>query len=484
MARSRGRRSHPPVTVTLDRLEPKHASGLGDDDRRHKVRGAGVGDVVRARRGKKGTARLLEVLTPAPDAVAAPCPAFGVCGGCQLQTMPLDRQRVEKARLVRRQVGIESDDGACLLPAVRCHPVRGADRGYGYRNKVELSWSTQRYVPEGVDPSAVQTVGSFLGFHPPGWWSKVVPLSACALASDTMNAVVAAVTALDLGPAWDSRAHTGAWRHLVLREGGLPEDPQVWVTFVTTSTVDAHQLERAGAAAAAVPGVAGVLHVVNDGVAEVARGELRRVLAGTDTLTVKLGAATLELPHDAFFQVNSEGAEVLVETIAEAAGLGAGPPATLVDLYCGVGAIGLALSDRVAHIIGIEVHEGAVVSARANAARMGISARFEAGPVEHVLPGLDLGPRPCVVVDPPRAGLHPKAAAFLAAYDGASVLVYVACGPASLGRDREVLEAGGWRLTDLWTVDLFPQTHHVEAVARFERAPVAPPAVASPASDA
>lgn len=468
MARSRGRRARPPVTVTLDRLEAKHCSGPAEDGRRFKVRGVGVGDTVTARPQKKGTARLLEMVAPAPDAVAAPCPLFGICGGCQLQTMPLDRQRAEKARLVRRLVGVEDDDGGRLLPAVTCHPVRGAADGYHYRNKVELSWSTNRYVPEGIDPSTMQTTGSFLGFHPPGWWSKVVPVDTCLLASAATNTVIHAVTTLGLGPAWDSRAHTGHWRHLVVRDTGSAEEPRLWVTFVTTSTVDQAQVEHAAAVVAALPGVEGVLHVVNDGVAEVARGELRAVLHGTPDLAVSLGAASLTLPHDAFFQVNSDGAEVLLATIGEALGLEEGVREPLVDLYCGVGAIGLALSDRVDRLVGIELHEGAVVSARANAAALGVSGEFHAGPVERVLPSLDLGDHARLVVDPPRAGLHPKAAAFLAAHP-AEVLVYVACGPASLGRDRAVLEAGGWSLTDLWTVDLFPQTHHVEAVARFER---------------
>jgi len=472
MARSRGRRVRPPVTVTLDRLEAKHCSGFAEDGRRFKVRGVGVGDVVVARPGKKGTARLSEVVTPAPDSVAPKCPLFGICGGCQLQTMALHRQREEKAGLVRRLVGIDDDDGNRVLTDVVCYPTRGAPDGYAYRNKVELSWSTSLYVPEGVDRTDVQTTGSFLGFHPPGWWSKVVPVSRCALASDAMNAVVEAVSALQLAPAWDSRAHTGAWRHLVLRDTGTPENPRVWVTFVTTSTVDTADLQQAADAVAALPFVEGVLHVVNDGVAEVARGELRAVLHGTSDLQVTLGAAAFTLPHDAFFQVNSQGAEVLVETIADALGLTDGVREPLVDLYCGVGAIGLALSDRVGRLVGIEVHEGAVVSARENARALGIEAEFHAGPVEHVLPGLALGDHTRLVVDPPRAGLHPKAAAFLADHK-ADVLVYVACGPKSLGRDREVLEAGGWRLTDLWTVDLFPQTHHLEAVARFVRSPSA-----------
>ena len=215
------------------------------------------------------------------------------------------------------------------------------------------------------------------------------------------------------------------------------------MTLVTTSAADAGVLDTIGTRVGALPGVVGVLHVVNDGVAEVARGELRAVLSGRDWLDVRLGAARLRLPYDAFFQVNPEGAAILVDTIAEALGLDDGPPTLLADLYCGVGAIGLALSNRVTHVLGIEVHEEAIVRAKENAALMGVSGEWHAGLVEDVLPTVGDISGARILVDPPRAGLHPRAARFLS-QQVAEVLVYVACGPASLGRDRDILEAGGW----------------------------------------
>ena len=231
-------------------------------------------------------------------------------------------------------------------------------------------------------------------------------------------------------------------------------------------------MRAVGAGIAALPGVRSVVWITTDRLSEVAQGDLRAVLHGPASMEVRLGGVTLQLPHDAFFQVNTEGAEVLLETIEEAllpdTSVSRADAGTLLDLYCGVGAIGLALQHRFANVIGIELHDGAIASAQANARRNGIEGAWHAGPVEDVLPGLDVeGPRR-IIVDPPRAGLHPRAARFLAAA-AADVLVYVACGPKSLARDRPVLEAGGWRLTDLWSVDLFPQTHHGEAVARFER---------------
>lgn len=467
---ARGRRSATDVTILLDRLDARHTSGLDANGRRWGVRGAPVGASVEVRRGRKSTARRMRLVAPAPDAVTPPCPAFGICGGCQLQEMSLDRQRAEKALLLRRLVGLDDENGQPVDNQVVVHPVRGARRAYAYRNKLELSWAPHRYVPEGVDRDTVVAEGSFLGFHPPGWFSKVVPLDGCHLGTPAMNAVVKSISDMNLAPAWDTRLHTGVWRHLVVRDGGTVDEPQVLVTLVTTSGADADVLATIGAEVGALPGVVGVLHVVNDGVAEVARGELRAVLSGRDWLDVRLGAAHLRLPYDAFFQVNPEGAAILVDTIAEALGLDNGPPTLLADLYCGVGAIGLALSNRVSQVLGIEVHEEAIVRARENAARMGVSGEWHAGLVEDVLPTVGDISGARILVDPPRAGLHPRAARFLA-QQVAEVLVYVACGPASLGRDRDILEAGGWQMTDLWAVDLFPQTHHIEAVARFVRKP-------------
>jgi 23S rRNA (uracil1939-C5)-methyltransferase len=466
----RRKKNRQPVEVVLDRLEEKHTSGAAEDGKRWKVRGAPVGATVQAWPGRKQTARRVGIVAPAVDQVDPPCPAFGTCGGCQLQEMPLSAQRRHKQDLITRLVA-----GEVGLEGVRVHDLRGAPDAYGYRNKVELSWGTTRYAPEGTLHEAREAGtldGSFLGFHPPGWFSRIVPLSRCELASEAMNRVLEHVSGLGLGPAWDTREHTGVWRHLVLRDAGTPDDPAVLVSLVTTSTAPEDEVRAVADGIAALEGVRSVLWVTTDRLSEVARGDLRAVLHGPETMDVRLGGVTLRLPHDAFFQVNSAGAEVLLETIAEALfPEGAVAPedaGTLLDLYCGVGAIGLALADRFARVVGVELHEGAIESATANAAANGIAGEWRAGPVEDVLPELDVPSPRRIVVDPPRVGLHPRAARFLATAD-ADVLVYVACGPKSLARDRPVLAEGGWRMTDLWSVDLFPQTHHGEAIARFVR---------------
>jgi len=451
----RRRRTRAEFPLTLDRLDAKGPSGLGPKGRRWRVRAAGVGATLQVRAGKKGSADRLELLEAAPGAVEPACPLFGTCGGCQLQEMSLDAQRAAKADMVARVVD---------APVTA---IDGAPAAYGYRNKLELSFGARRFVPDAEvrlhgKPDREAISGTFLGFHPPGWFSRIVDAEACPLGSPAMNAAIAAVRSAAPGPAWDNRAHTGTWRHVVLREG----DEGVVVTLVTTSAATRDEVGAVASKLAELQVVKGVLWRVNDGVAEVATGELREVLHGESTLPISLGGVTLELPADAFFQVNIPGTELLLARIAEALGEGGG--GTLLDLYCGVGTIGMALAHRFDEIVGIELFEGSIVQARANAERLGVAGSWHVGAVEAVVPTLDLPPSLQIVVDPPRVGLHPKAAAFLADVS-AEVLVYVACKPESLGRDRRLLEAGGWRLDRLWAVDLFPQTRHVEAVARFVR---------------
>ncbi|MEQ1506288.1 MAG: methyltransferase domain-containing protein, partial [Myxococcota bacterium] len=267
--------------------------------------------------------------------------------------------------------------------------------------------------------------------------------------------------------------HAGFWRHLAIREAtGLDGRGALLVSLFTTSRPSGPDDGAAPIVAALAAtltgglGVAGFEWRVTDAVADVARGELRQRW-GDERVAMRLGDRVFALGPQSFFQTNTAGTVILYDTIAEALrrGAGADRASTLIDLYCGVGAIGLYLAPDYQRSIGIEENPDAVDDARLNAARNGVDATFFAAKVEDRLGDLDGAD---VVVDPPRAGLHPKVAAHVGAARWAS-LVYVACNPASLGRDRPALEAHGGRLTDLFTVDLFPHTGHVEVVARFAR---------------
>ncbi len=440
-----------PVRVSMDSFGPDGTgSGFDERGRRWSVRGGPPGSVVAVGGRPKGGI-LLDVLEPAPDAVAPRCAQFGVCGGCQWQQVPLARQRAEKAAALARLLEpLGGED----------HGITGAD-AYGYRNKVELSFGRARYMSKAELDTGVPREGRFLGMHAPGRFDRVVDAPRCELASDAMNAVLARVRADTLASPWelwDPVGHTGFWRHLALREGRNG----VLAALYTTPGTE----EQAAWLAAHAPGwgAAGVLWFETDRPADAALGTLRAVLCGDDHVVERLAGLTYRLSPTAFFQVNPAGAELLCARVAEAAGSGG----TLVDLYCGTGALGLACAHRFERVVGIDVNEASIADARANAAANGVDATFLAGEVEKRVRELAIGERPVVIVDPPRVGLHPDALAFVAGLD-ARVLVYVACRPSSLVRDGRVLMEAGWRCTDRWAVDLFPQTGHVEVVARWVR---------------
>ncbi len=462
------RRRIPPFETEITGLDDRGMGvGTGPSGEHVVVRGAPPGSrvaVVPFRR-KRATlhARRHALIRPPAAWVDPPCPRFGVCGGCTLQELSLDAQREAKHQAVLDVVG----------PAPTVHPVRGAPQATRYRNKVELGFGSARYVPEGRYEKGVTVLdGRFLGFHAPGRFDRVVDSDVCHLISEDAERLLQAARGVALtedAPApWNAREHTGVLRHLVLREGFRTGERLA--ILHTTSAADPAFFDRFADALLAAPAdhgrLVGVVHRIHDGVSDVATGPMVAV-RGQDHLHETLLGRTFRLSPDSFFQTSVEGAEVLYTTIAEALGRGG----TLLDLYCGAGSIGIALSEHHDRIVGVEIVPEAVEDARRNAAANGVHGTWVTAKMEDATGVLDevSGPRR-IVVDPPRAGLHPKAAKALAATQ-ADVLVYVACKPSSLGRDRAILEEGGWRATDLWTVDLFPQTGHTEAVMRFVKDP-------------
>jgi 23S rRNA (uracil1939-C5)-methyltransferase len=218
------------------------------------------------------------------------------------------------------------------------------------------------------------------------------------------------------------------------------------------------------------PGVVGVLHAVNDGVAEVASGIPTRALFGRTWFEEEISGLRLRVSAGSFLQTNTEMADVLYEDAIGQAGLSGGE--VVWDLYCGTGSIGLALAGSARRVIGIEIVEEAVERARENALANGVAniqfhvADAGKAPRDLIAEGL---PAPDVVVlDPPRAGMTPKAARRVAEL-GARRLVYVSCNPTTLAGNAVILAEGGYSLTRLRPFDLFPHTPHVECVACFDR---------------
>lgn len=474
------RRYTPPFELEITHLGPKGVGvGQGPDGTPVEVKPAPPGGRIlfapqRKHRGR-WQGRRVSLVRPPEAYQEPPCEVFGLCGGCVLQELSLDAQRAAKWEYALREVAEPlSLTVEGLRQAVEVHPIRGRDAAFHYRNKVELSFGNKQMLTQEAFDAREPIGGRFLGFHAAGRYDRIADVSRCWLISEAANALLTRVREMALAEGqpepWDNREHKGFWRHLMLREGSATG--QLLLALYTAPAQDeaeAQAVEALAEALMALPlpnevKLVGVLWYENDGVADVTQGALRQTW-GEGQFDERLGITQFRIAPETFFQTSTSGAVLLYDTIAEALGDRGG---ALFDLYCGIGSIGLYLAGQFTHLIGVDEVEASVQRARENAMRNGVGkAAYHAAKMEDALSVLDEaeGER-CFVVDPPRAGLHPKVVRTLAQTPG-DALVYVACHPASLGRDAAILQLGRWRLQTLWTIDLFPQTGHVEMVGLF-----------------
>jgi 23S rRNA (uracil1939-C5)-methyltransferase len=458
------------------------------------VAGAVPGDRVRAlvykRKRTYAHARTLEVLEPSPERI----PLLAEHPGVPWQVLPYERQLEIKQGQVqdalRRLGGFQGFEVEPIVPALE--PWR-------YRNKLEYSFGHDLHTDELV-----------CGFHAPAGWNRVLPIEDCLLASERGNLArrVAARWCREQGlrawsrggeeggglsdgaPAPDPRApgaprgkavqrqagqdRTGPGpdgrallRNLVVREGRRTERLQVRLV-TTEGELDAPSL-AAALAAELGEHLSGVLWTRSRQLAETTAGGETELVWGDAELPERLGELELRISPEAFFQTNTEMAEVLYGLAADFAALEGWE--RVYDLYCGIGTIALALAPRAGEVWGIELVESAVADAIAAAQRNEIAnAHFFAGDARLALPELlaRAGRPDVLVVDPPRAGLSQKVVRRIIE-SGPKRIVYISCNPTTLAPNAAQLVEAGWALRRVVPVDMFPQTHHVECVALLER---------------
>ena len=416
------------------------------------VQGAVPGDRVRAivTKSKRdyGEARTVEVLEPSPDRIA-PRAAHP---GAPWQVLPYERQLEEKERQVSEAL---ERIGRFEGPPVR--PIVPAVEQWRYRNKLEYSFGTS---DEGE---------LVLGFHRPGRWNDIDDVSDDILASDAINAVRERVKAWcrEQGlSAYDRRTQSGFLRNLVVREGR--RSGQLQARLVTSrGEFEKDQF-------AAVADVHGTLWTQVDSVAETTRAGKTELIAGKGKIEEELhtpGGDSLRfrISSEAFFQTNTEMAEVLYGVATDLAGLTGRE--RVFDLFSGIGTIALTLSLSAGEVWGVESVEEAVANAISNARLNGVdNARFFAGEVRTAMRPLveEAGQPDVVVVDPPRAGLSQKVVRRIVEAEPRRV-VYVSCNPTTLAPNARQLADAGYALRTVQPVDMFPQTPHIEAVALLER---------------
>lgn len=419
-------------------------------------------------------AKLDHVITASPDRVDPVCSHYGVCGGCKWQHVAYGRQADFKRKLV--QDTLQRVGG---FAGFEVAPVKAAPEAYHYRNKVDFTFSNERFILDGelaLPPEARAKPSDFaLGFHRPRCFNKIIDIDRCHIATDLSSEVLELTRRFFLAhprPAYSTFTHEGFLRNLVIRHAGI--SGQCMVNLITSW----HEAELMRAYAetllGALPGrLTTILNSTTERKNLVAYGEVPHVLHGPGQIIEQLDGLEFVISPNSFFQTNSRQALTLYRTVADMAALSSGD--VLYDLYCGTGSITLFAGRACRAAYGFELEPSAVADAVVNAGRNGMADRctFVATDMKHLRSAMNsTGHRPDVVItDPPRAGMHEDAVETLRLLAPRRI-IYVSCHPASLARDAKALCEGGlYRLSAVQPVDLFPQTFHIESVACLDRCP-------------
>ena len=393
--------------------------------------------------------KILEILEKSPHRVNRECPVAKLCGGCDFWHMDYAEEtwlKAERVKTCLNRLAGEHLESVPILAAPDCR---------GYRNKAQY-------------PVAAKKGKAYAGFYRSGT-HQVVENERCLILPPETDAVKDAV--IDYVnqfrvSVYDEASHTGLLRHIYVRRGAV--SGQILVCLVCNG----EKLPKAEALLERlkkIPGFATLVLSVNTKKGNAVLGDKFVTLYGPGYIEDTLCGLRFRLSPRSFYQVNHDQAQRLYETAIRLAGITKSD--TVLDLYCGVGTITLAMAGAAGKVIGVEVIPQAVEDARDNARRNGLeNAEFFCGDAGQAALALEAqGVRPDVaVVDPPRKGLNADTIEALSRMAPRRI-VYVSCDPATLARDVALLKERGYALQSVTAADLFPRCAHVETVVLLSK---------------
>lgn len=394
------------------------------------------------------------------------CQHFGVCGGCQWQMLPYKKQLEYKQQQVFDNL---SRIGKVDLPPF--FPIIGAGEDRFYRNKLEYTFSTKEYLPEGSfdRTDKDKNYRNVLGFHAKGFFDKIVNIQKCWLQPEPTNELRNAIRSFALNQGYsfyDYREHKGLLRNLLVR---VCTTGEVMVNLVFGEDQPKRRETILQFIDQEFPQVTTLLYTINLKKNDSLHDQEPIVYKGKGFITEKLEDFDFKIGPKSFFQTNTRQGEKLYQVTREFAELNGSQ--VVYDLYCGTGSIGIFCSRQAQKIVGVEMIEAAVLDAKENAAMNGIDhAQFFSGDVIDVCDDAFFAQhgRPDVIItDPPRAGMHEKLTRKILEME-APVVVYVSCNPATQARDLALLDEK-YKVTKVQPVDMFPHTHHIENVVQLKR---------------
>jgi len=405
------------------------------------------------------------------DRVVPFCQHFGVCGGCQWQMLPYEKQLEYKQKQV---YDVLTRIGKIQLPEIL--PIAGAAKTRFYRNKLEYSFSAKKFIAENefrqLKRSDADIVAmsqqSVAGFYAKGVYDKVVDIKTCWLQTEPTNALRNAIADFARNqnfPFYDFKQHTGWLRNMMVR---IATTGEIMINIVLAYK-DENKIQLLfDFILDRFPQITTLLYTINEKRNDSIYDLTPQIIKGNGYITEQLENFKYKISPKSFFQTNTKQAEKLytiTRNFAELTG-----KEIVYDLYCGTGSIGIFVSPQARKIIGVEVIEEAINDAKENAALNNIAnASFYTGDVIDICNNDFFekhGTADVIIVDPPRAGLHGDLIEKLLQTE-TPVIVYVSCNPATQARDINILNEK-YSVEKIQPVDMFPHTHHIENVVQLK----------------
>jgi len=433
------------------------------------IPGQSVEFMVSKKRGDRIEGRVLDIIEKAPNEVDSPCSHFGICGSCVYLNLSYEDQLSLKADQVKRLLdeALKNQEAEWVFEGVKESP-----RPLEYRNKMEFSFG-----------DSYKDGPLTLGMHKRGSAFDVERVSNCQIVDEDFRKILDITCDYFQGISFYHRmSHIGYLRHLLVRKSvktggiliGLVTSSQTpsnvtkefidgWVTKLLNTELTEDEFAKGN--------IAGILHITNDSVADVVMADQVDVLYGDEFIYEELLGLKFKISTFSFFQTNSLGAEVLYSAARDYIGdltEDGKATKTVFDLYSGTGTIAQMLAPVAKKVIGVEIVPEAVEAAKDNAILNGLdNCEFIADDVLLALDNIKDKPD-FIVLDPPRAGVHPKALKKIIDY-GVDNLIYISCKITSLCTDLEMLLLAGYHVQKVVCVDMFPATANIETIALLSR---------------
>lgn len=441
------------------------------------VPGQQVSIVITKNKGRYLESRVLKVLRRAKDEIQPRCQHFHDCGGCTWQNLAYDKQIKYKEDVIRETLEHLTPADAAVRSALpgRVLNIIPSPQVFHYRNKLEMSfgYANMRSEDNAAGKRMYFDEDPTIGFHQPGQWSTVLPISECHLYDEQIGSLLSDVRRFMQDtklPVYNPKTHKGVLRTLLLRRG--VQTGEYMIAFVVKARkkelepLFQHFMRFGGRS-----GLTSLLVIENHSMNDKPEEPKVHTLIGNPYIRERLFDLEFEISPFSFFQTNTLGAEKLYRAIADSADLNRKD--VVLDAYCGMGTIGQYLSRFCEKVVGVESHPTAIEDALKSAGKNRIgNISFYKGRAEQVLLNqLKAGGKyafSVVVVDPPRAGLHPKATDAILAHNPQKI-VYVSCNPGTFARDLGGFLKGGYELRSVQPVDLFPHTSHIEMVSVLQK---------------